>query len=68
METVLGNIQARGPHSIMVSKVKGHSTDQQVADGTVRTEDKQGNDTADAAAEAGVDAHQPGHMGFMAWM
>ena len=48
-------IRERSPYSIQISKVKGHATDQQVAEGKVRRTDKIGNDKADEAADEGVE-------------
>ena len=36
-----------------MTKVKGYAAEQQVVEGLVREEDKQGNDKADEAAERG---------------
>ena len=51
-------VQGRGPNSVDISKVKGHSTAEMVESGTVRAEDKHGNDAADTAADRGVMAMQ----------
>ena len=44
-------VRYRSRRSVRVSKVKGHATDAMVAEGTVRREDKEGNDAADIAAD-----------------
>ena len=44
----------RGPETAAISKVKGHATDEMVAEGQVRLSDKKGNDRADKAAEKGA--------------
>ena len=36
-----------------VAKVEGHATDEMVATGTVRWQDKDGNEAADRAADSG---------------
>ena len=50
---------AKGAGSVDVSKVKGHATDEAVAEGTVKQRDKDGNDFADTgAAQGSVKAQQ----------
>ncbi len=49
--------RAKGWKSIRITKVKGHATQQQVADGAIRDCDKVGNDQADSAADIAVQAH-----------
>ena len=44
----------RNPLSVKHGKVKGHATDEMVASGKTREEDKRGNDHGDAAAGEGV--------------
>ena len=39
-----------------VTKVKGHATNEIVAEGTVRRQDKEGNDISDTAADRGAEA------------
>ena len=46
-------IGTKGVSSVWVSKAKGHATEEAVATGAVRQEDKDGNDTADLGAEKG---------------
>ena len=46
-------LQYRLQGSVKVSQVKGHATDATVTDGTVRREDKEGNDSAHIAADFG---------------
>ena len=46
-------VQQRGPRATFCTKVKGHATDQMVADGRVRLQDQQGNAAADAAVGRG---------------
>ena len=56
-------IGERNPYSIHISKVKGHATDQQVAEGKVKYADKIGNDKADEVADNGRELHGKGiHM------
>ena len=43
--------QTRGPHSIDISKVKGHTTQEMVDSGTIRQQDKFGNDNSDHHAK-----------------
>ena len=50
---------SKGPHSIRISKVKGHVTDDMVASGMHEAQHKDGNDRADAAATEGIGAHGP---------
>ena len=38
-----------------VPKVKGHATNEMVAEGKVREEDKEGNDISDKAADKGAE-------------
>ena len=46
-------MEAKGPESISMVKVKGHETSKMVSEGKVRAEDKAGNDKADQAASKG---------------
>ena len=50
-------IHARGPDTVRVTKVKGHTTEADVEQGRVRMEDRLGNDEADTAA--GLDRRHP---------
>ena len=52
-------VNAKGRHAVKVTKVKGHSTDAQVARGEVRREDKDANDIADRTADQGTFEHFP---------
>ena len=61
-------VQARGPHSIRITKVKGHATEEMVRSGKVREEDKEGNDKADRAADLGVKLHREGAIEFSHWL
>ena len=47
-------VRMGGPHSVVLSKVKGHATDDMVKEGNVRLSDKQGSDKADIAADVGA--------------
>ena len=47
-------IAAKGAKSVKVQKVKGHATDDMVAAGQLRGQDKRGNDKADQAAGKGA--------------
>ncbi len=49
--------QAKGLHSIRITKVKGHITHEQVSAGTHTATDKSGNDAADNAADVAVKTH-----------
>ncbi len=49
--------KAKGWKSIRITKVKGHATHQQVAEGAIRSCDKIGNDEADRAADIAVQTH-----------
>ena len=46
-------VKAKKPWAVWVTKVKGHAKQEDVEDGTVREEDKAGNDKADEAADRG---------------
>ena len=61
-------VRARGANTVKVTKVKGHATEQQVEEGKVRTEDKEGNDNADQAADQGVNQHARGLRGMVEWI
>ena len=50
-------MRAKGPEAVRLSKVKGHATDEMVAQGKVKQEHKEGNDAADEAADIGVEQH-----------
>ncbi len=50
-------VAAKGAHSVRITKVKGHATEEQVAAGEVRSQGKSGNDAADAVADLGVKVH-----------
>ena len=43
-------VQQRGPRATFCTKVKGHATDQMVADGRVRLQDQKGNAAAGTRA------------------
>ena len=51
-------VRQRGPYSVIITKVKGHATEQMVQDGKVERCDKEGNDKADKAAELGATISQ----------
>ena len=55
-------VASRTPTSVTLTKVTGHATHEMVADGSVRTEDKKGNDEADDAAEKGVHRRTAAHI------
>ena len=46
-------IFARGPETVLITKVKGHATKADVEQGGVRTEDRFGNAEADTAPDLG---------------
>ena len=50
---------AKNPNAIKLTKVKGHATWQMVKDGTVKPDDRFGNDQSDKAADKGVAVEQP---------
>ena len=47
-------VEQRGPHTVSITKVKGHATNEMVEQGKVEGGDKQGNDAADVAADCGA--------------
>ena len=51
-------IRQRGPSSAIITKVKGHATEEMVQQGKVKQEEKRGNDWADAAADEGATKSQ----------
>ena len=51
-------VRERGPESVVITKVKGHATQQMVDEGKVEKDEKEGNDQADEAAEAGATKSQ----------
>ena len=53
------------PQSMSVA-VKGHATDEMLADGRVQPQDRRGNDKADSAADSGVQSILPGALSFAA--
>ena len=63
-EQASGIINQRGPASIKLTKVKGHSTEEQVKQGKVTQEDHDGNNRADDLADKGVEAHGPDICGI----
>ena len=46
-------VKQRGPHSVWITKVKGHATQEIVDEGKVEEEEKKGNDDSDKAAGMG---------------
>lgn len=57
-----------GPESIRISKVKGHATESQVEDGTVKAEHKEGNDRSDDAATIGIRSQSQGILETSNWL
>ena len=51
-------IKQRGPRSAIITKVKGHATEEMVQQGKVKEEEKKGNDRADEAADVGATKSQ----------
>lgn len=51
-----------------VTKVKGHATEQQVEEGQVTRKNKEGSDTADDAADKGVNGHTARLREFIHWL
>ena len=51
-------VKQRGPHSVCIPKVKGHSSKEMLEEGLVVEEDKEGNVGVDAAAELGATKSQ----------
>ncbi len=49
-------VKAKGHWAVTVSKVKGHATEEMVAQGRVKPEEKEGNDMADKIADQGIAA------------
>ena len=58
-------VKANNPWVVKLIKVRGHATEQQVVEGFVREDDKQGNDNADEAAERGSSKEQE-HLAVVA--
>ena len=59
--TIQRILDKRGSSIAKVANIKGHATDEMVADGTVRWQDKGGNEAADRAAHL-CRIRQPGHI------
>ena len=53
-EVFVDLVRQRGPHTVNITKVKGHATKEMVDQGEVQEKDKQGNDAADVAADFGA--------------
>ena len=51
-------VHATNPWAVWMTKVKGHATEEEVQQGTVQPEDKEGNDYADEAAGKGSHTEQ----------
>ena len=51
------SVRAKGAHAIFISKVKGHATAADIAEGRAREVDQFGNDKADGAAKGAVQQH-----------
>ena len=60
LQTVWRGIQTRGPASQRLSKVKGHATVEDVANGIATSEDRTGNNESDACATLGIREATPG--------
>jgi hypothetical protein len=60
-------VEAKGPSSISIKWVKGHSTTQHVQDGVISHDDRLGNTIADELADLGVRKHTDGlcELGFV---
>ena len=50
---IQGIVEKRGRSTVKVANVKGHASDEMVANGSVRRQDKDGNEAADRAADLG---------------
>ena len=66
-DNVVDLVTQRGPHSVWITKVKGHATKEMVEEGKVELEEKEGNDAADKAADLGamdsqIKVHRFGEM------
>ena len=62
LESIWKGIQARGTHAQRLSKVKGHATFEDVDTGKSTTEERLGNNEADACATLGIHEATPGPM------
>ena len=49
--------EQRGPHSVWITKVKGHATQEMVDEGKVEEDEKRGND--ESTKQPGWDLQQP---------
>ena len=47
-------VRTRGPQTAIITKVKGHATQEMVDEGKVEEEDMKGNSMADRAADMGL--------------
>ena len=56
--TFVKMVDAKGVEAVDITKVKGHATDEAVFAGTIRAEDKEGNDDADRGADKGSGKHR----------
>ncbi len=50
-------VEAKGPHSVRATWVKGHASDAHVAKGITTQANKEGNDIADSTADLGVELY-----------
>ena len=62
LEAVWKGIQARGTHAQRMTKVKGHATFDDVAQGISNAEDRTGNNESDECATMGIREATPGAM------
>ena len=53
-EAFANSVKAKGVGTVGLTKVKGHATNEMVAEGSVQKDDKEGNDMADDAANKGA--------------
>ena len=59
--------RAKGRHSIRITKVKGHVTEEMVKEGKVKADHNKGNDTADTLATEGTKQHGDAAMELAAF-
>ena len=58
----------RGPRTLKLTKVKGHTTIKDVEEGTITHELRKGNDFSDTAADNGAHQAMPGLLHLTKWM
>ena len=58
----------RGPRLLRLTKVQGHTTLRDLADGKIIEANREGGDKADVAADAGTNERMPGLLQLTKWM